>query len=405
MTEEINTTSATDSDPVESSVGSFGQDEEQGIQTVEEIETEAVEAIVPDEKTVAESAIDAKPANMSDDGKVKEDVGGKTAGSVEPDAGEVAEEDESQVKEKEEIDAKKADEEDLPVEDKRKMTPANETQSKMRLNEVGTEDKEKNGKEEIQEVIEENAEGNEQKREQEKEEAYLGGKEEGELSEGEPANQSESENKGTAGNDGEDENLEARTEEDLSSDEEEIVVGVEPISASSEELGEEHEQGIADEEWISWKSEFVNKFNKRFDRKWIISGIVMVMLIVGFMIFFKVSGLRSSDSGEVTSLKEIAGPVYDMKFFLPLTVDSEKESFVKVTLAIELTDKGFRKEIDKKISDLREEVIRLILTKSPEEFRSSHAKEMLKKTITDSLNKHFSMHCIKNTYFTELVVL
>lgn len=385
MTEEIKTTSATDSDPVESSVGSFGQDEEQGIQTVEEIETEADGAIVPDEKTVAESAIDEKPANMSDDGKVKED--------------------ESQVKEEEEIDAKKADEEDLPVEGKRKMTPPNETQSEMRLNEAGTEDTEKNGKEVSQEVIEENAEGNEQKKAEAKEEEYLVGKEEGELSEGEPANQSESEDNGIEGNEGGVENSEIKKEEELSSDEEEIVVGVEPISASSEELGEGHEQGIADEEWMSWKSEFVNKFNKRFDRKWIVSGIVMVLLIVGFIIFFKVHGLRSTDSGEVTSLKEIAGPVYDMKFFLPLTVDSEKESFVKVTLAIELTDKGFRKEIDKKISDLREEVIRLVLTKSPEEFRSSHGKEMLKKSITDSLNKHFSKHCIKNTYFTELVVL
>ena len=126
---------------------------------------------------------------------------------------------------------------------------------------------------------------------------------------------------------------------------------------------------------------------------------------MGLVIFFKVPGFRSTDSWEVRSLQEIAGPVYDMKFFLPLAVGSGETRFVKVTVAIELMDKGFRKEIDKKISDLREEVINLVLTKSPKEVRSSHGKEMLKKAITNSLNKHFSKNCIKNTYFTELVVL
>jgi len=94
-----------------------------------------------------------------------------------------------------------------------------------------------------------------------------------------------------------------------------------------------------------------------------------------------------------------------MKFFLPLAGVSGKTRFVKVTVAIELMDKGFRKEIDKKISDIREEVINLVLTKSPKEVRSSQGKEILKTAITNSLNKHFSKNCVKNTYFTELVVL
>ena len=267
--------------------------------------------------------------------------------------------------------------------------------------------------EKAEEGTEEEAEEKAVKKAEEKEEENVEERAEEGLSEGEATNQSESEEKEIAGNGGEEENSEIKTEENLAKEGEEkeeeegdeAVVGVEPSLVSSEELADKNGEGIADEEWISWKSEFVNKFNKRFDSKWIISGIGIVVLIVGFVIFFGVPGLRSPNSGEVKSLKEIAGPVYDMKFFLPLDAGSAKTRFVKLTVAIELMDRGFRKEIDKKISDLREEVINLVLTKSPKEVRSSQGKEILKTAITNSLNKHFSKNCIKNTYFTELVIL
>jgi len=290
----------------------------------------------------------------------------------------------------------------------KKESAEEETVEGSKETKAGSEDAEKeNARESTEEKAEETveAEGNE-------EENVEGKAEEG-LSEVEATNQSESEEKEIAGDGGEEENSEIKTEENLAKEGEEkeeeegdeAVVGVEPSLVSSEELADKNGEGIADEEWISWKSEFVNKFNKRFDSKWIISGIGIVVLIVGFVIFFGVPGLRSPNSGEVKSLKEIAGPVYDMKFFLPLAGGSGKTRFVKVTVAIELMDKGFRKEIDKKISDIREEVINLVLTKSPKEVRSSQGKEILKTAITNSLNKHFSKNCIKNTYFTELVVL
>ena len=66
-----------------------------------------------------------------------------------------------------------------------------------------------------------------------------------------------------------------------------------------------------------------------------------------------------------------------MKFFLPLDVGYEKSQFVKVTIALELMDEGLQKEIDKNISQLRKEVIDLILTKSPKEVKSSSGKQEL----------------------------
>jgi flagellar basal body-associated protein FliL len=174
---------------------------------------------------------------------------------------------------------------------------------------------------------------------------------------------------------------------------------------SSEELSGETEAGVADEEWVVWKKEFINRFQKRFDKKWVLPGIGVFVVLLVIAGFFMVPGLRFADTGEVKFLEEIAGPVCDMKFFLPLSVDSGKKRFVKVTVVIELVDKGYKKEIDKKVAEIRDEVSDLVLAKSPQEVKSSKGKELLRKEITAGLNKYLAEDCVKNTYFTELIVL
>ena len=83
----------------------------------------------------------------------------------------------------------------------------------------------------------------------------------------------------------------------------------------------------------------------------------------------------------------------------------EKAQFVKLTIALELIDDGVQKELDKNLSHLRKEVIDLILTKSPKEVRSANGKKELSREITRRINNYLSKDCIKDTYFTELVIL
>jgi len=202
---------------------------------------------------------------------------------------------------------------------------------------------------------------------------------------------------------GEVKTAEEETEEGPAAEEGAVAAGGEEEEAglvSSKELS-----GRTDEEWITWKKEFLNKFQKRFNNKWLLYGTGAFMLVAGLVVLLMGSNLSFTDTGEVKSLEEIAGPVYDMKFFLPLDVGASKTRFVKVTVAIELMDKGFMKEIDKKVSELRKEVIDLVLSKSPKEVKSAQGKEKLRKEITTRLNKCLIREGIKNTYFTEMVVL
>ena len=131
----------------------------------------------------------------------------------------------------------------------------------------------------------------------------------------------------------------------------------------------------------------------------------ILLLILGSIGYSVVPFFRSGDTPISTFLRGKPENAYDMKFFLPLDVGYNEARFVKVTIAIELMDKGFKKQIDKNLSQLRQEVIDLLLTKSPQEVKSSQGKKLLRQEITSRLNHHFAKDCIKDTYFTELVIL
>lgn len=175
--------------------------------------------------------------------------------------------------------------------------------------------------------------------------------------------------------------------------------------ASLEGLPDKTGEVAFDEELVSEQKELLNRFHKGFHKKWIISGTIAVVSLVVTIGFFISSRLPFTNTGEVKTIEEIAGPVYDMKFFLPLAESSGKTRFVKVTVIIELLNSDFKREIDEKGSELRKEIIELVLSKSPGEMKSAQGKEALREEITTRLNKCLSNNSVKNTYFTELIVL
>ena len=434
MAEEVKTTSSGDyvegietvnSDPI--------QNEAQDNQGVEEKGTGTVEgkndggASISGDEAVGESDVDTSSADSSERGEMKEEEGEKVAPSGDPEEGENVEEkgegrDEmegGEAKEKER-DASKAKEEELTTEGE---VPAKEgAQVEEGAGEAKREDKGEPPEEAGAEIKEEKGEGKveaesptEEKTADQKEsgeqeiakeesgEERKSGEEETVVASGKAKTESEVTEKEDEGKGAEEEMEESVAQEgEVAVAEEE---GEEAGLVSSEELTREAEEGIPDEEGIPLKKGFLNKFHRRFDRKWVISGAGVFMLVVGLVWFLIVMNLSSTDVAEVKFLEEIAGPVYNMKFFLPLTVGSGKTRFVKVTVAIELMEGGFKKEIDKKVSDLRKEIIDLVLAMSPEEVKSAHGKEVLRKEITTSLNRCLRRKCIKNTYFTEMVIL
>jgi flagellar basal body-associated protein FliL len=175
-----------------------------------------------------------------------------------------------------------------------------------------------------------------------------------------------------------------------------------------EEPETEREEGQQKEEAVSaadTAEDEVIKTHRRPSRKAVMIAAGILLLLVGSIGFSVVVDLPLGDTVTSTFLGKQPENAYDMKFFLPLNVGYEKARFVKLTIAIELMDKGFKKEIDENVFKLRQEVIDLLLTKSPQEVKSSEGKKLLRQEITSRLNHYFAKDCIKDTYFTELVIL
>ena len=149
----------------------------------------------------------------------------------------------------------------------------------------------------------------------------------------------------------------------------------------------------------------VLSFYRHLRKKTFIAGSGIVLLIAGSIGFAVAPGLRSTGTGTSTLLGGSLDTTYDMKFFLPLDVGYEKTRFVKITVALELMDEELKKEVEENLSQLRKEVIDLILTKSPKDVKSTAGKRELRQEITARLNNYLLKDCIKDIYFTELVIL
>jgi len=432
MAEEVKKTSPGGSmEGIETVEGNPNQNRAQDAQGIEGKATEVAEvksdggSVLSGDEKVGESDGDAGSADSSEMGEAKREVDEEEVPSGEPEEGKNVKEkgegeDKTERGEVKESDVSEPKGRELPAEAE---APAKE---EAQVGESASEARPKYKEELVGEA------GKEVIEEKGKEKAEAEGLTEGKAAdqEGETGRQEVSaEESREAGKSGEEatvvESGETEAESEVAEKEDEIKGAEEEIEenlaqggegavaeeerdeglVSSEELTGEAGGGVIDEEWITWKKEFLNKFHRRVNKKWIIPGATVFMLFVGLVGFLVVPNLLFINSGEVKSLKEIAGPVRDMKFFLPLAVDTGRKRFVKVTVAIELVDNGFKKEIDKKVSELRKEVIDLVLTKSPKEVRSARGKEILRQEITTKLNIYLSKNCIKNTYFTELVVL
>ena len=189
-------------------------------------------------------------------------------------------------------------------------------------------------------------------------------------------------------------------------DEEEQPAAKEPEEEQDTKQEEASGNETADGESIEPQAKGkVLSFYRRLNKKTFIAGTGILMLVAGSIGFTVVPGLRSTDTITSTLLGGRPDTSYDMEFFLPLDVGYEKTQFVKVTVALELTDEGLQKEVEENLSQLRKEVIDLILTKSPKEVKSSKGKKELSREITARLNNYLLKDCIKDTYFTELVIL
>ncbi len=113
---------------------------------------------------------------------------------------------------------------------------------------------------------------------------------------------------------------------------------------------------------------------------------------------------QQDENSEDESLSQI-GPLYPLK---PITVNlrnqDEKDVYLKVTLSLELSTQLLVSELDAKDAVIRNEIIRILSSKTPTNIDSELAKDKLCNDIKISLNAMLTDGQIKNVYIVNMVI-
>jgi len=113
---------------------------------------------------------------------------------------------------------------------------------------------------------------------------------------------------------------------------------------------------------------------------------------------------HKSVNSEDESLSEI-GPLYPLE---PITVNlenpGEKDIYLKVTFSLELSGKPLSNELDSKNAVIRDEIIRILSSKTLLDIDSEVEKDKLCLEIKKSLNNMLTDGRIENVYIVDLII-
>ena len=100
----------------------------------------------------------------------------------------------------------------------------------------------------------------------------------------------------------------------------------------------------------------------------------------------------------------LAGPMKPMDSFIVNLTDAQGTRYLKVTMQMEMSHEMLSSEIDKRLPQIRDEVITLLSSKSFDDVSTIAGKRALKRGILSNINKYLTTGKVLNVYFSEFVV-
>ena len=137
----------------------------------------------------------------------------------------------------------------------------------------------------------------------------------------------------------------------------------------------------------------------------IITGVVFAVLAglgVGGFIFYQkvVLGKKEAPKKE----QQIESAIWTMDPFIVNLVDNAGESYLKVSIELEVSDKNIIPELNKLKPKLRDNVLDLLTSKSYKDLVDMVGKQRLREEIMMRLNSFITGGKIVKVYFTEFVI-
>jgi flagellar protein FliL len=148
----------------------------------------------------------------------------------------------------------------------------------------------------------------------------------------------------------------------------------------------------------------------------IIVGVVVLALLVGGGIagYFLLIAPKGKHAGKAEAKKEQAGeakgeskeggPMQALEPFVVNLTDSEGTRYLKVVMQLELGSEEVKAELEKKMPQIRDEIIMLLSSKSFDDLSTSPGKRSLKRSIIESVNKYLTGGKVTNVFFSDFVI-
>lgn len=148
----------------------------------------------------------------------------------------------------------------------------------------------------------------------------------------------------------------------------------------------------------------------------ILAAVVLVVLVggivAGYFLFLAPDSdqarasvpLAQGDQSQAYAPGGLSGPIKALDSFIVNLTDAQGTRYLKVTMQVEMSHDMLSQEIDKRIPQIRDEVITLLSSKSFDDVATVAGKKALKRSILACMNKYLTTGKVLNVYFSDFVV-
>lgn len=171
-------------------------------------------------------------------------------------------------------------------------------------------------------------------------------------------------------------------------------------------MAEEMEKEVKDEE------EKPDEAEKGFPVKILIIAMVVLLLLGGGVAAWKMGVLAKAGGpaetekvvgGQLKKDNKDIGPIQPLDTFIVNLVGQGK-SYLKTKIELELDKEGTIAEINKRLPQLRDNILTTLSSKSFEDISTLEGKYQLRAELKTSLNQYLTTGKVTNIYFTDFIV-
>lgn len=131
---------------------------------------------------------------------------------------------------------------------------------------------------------------------------------------------------------------------------------------------------------------------------------VLLLLIGGAGAYFFLTHKKKESTKQMVVAPQKLGVMYNLGSFLVNLADKNANTYAKVSITLELSNKKVQQEVVKRLPIIKDAVINLLSSKTYDEIRTPEGKEELRLELIKRINAILVTGGVQNIYFTQFIV-